>query len=222
MFEIRTDMRYGMGQIPGLFIGVVIISLTGLSAACGHTNKKIVVVKKERVAPVVEESPAIVADPETTVEAGCNKAEQEQCNAIDDNCDGVIDEGCGYRSGAIQISLGWDSGADIDLYVTDPAGETICFKKDQRDSASGGHMDLDSRGDCREQQKINRIENIYWDGPRPPRGEYKVDLDYFSPCGKNGETHATVSISIEGRILGVYKRTIHPEERVRVLTFTLN
>jgi hypothetical protein len=215
-------MCHGVEKIPGLLFCIVIIGLTGLSSACGPANPKIVAVTKERVTPVVEKKPAIIADPATTVEPGCNKAEQERCNAVDDNCDGVIDEGCGYQSGAIQITLGWDTGADIDLYVTDPAGETICFKKGQRDSKSGGHMDFDSRGDCREQQENSRIENIYWDGPRPPRGEYTIDLDYFSPCGKNDETHATVSISVEGRILGVYKRTIQPEERVHVLTFTLN
>lgn len=56
------------------------------------------------------------------VEASCTQGAAEQCNGLDDNCNGQIDEGCGYQSGAIQITLAWNTGADIDLYVTDPQG----------------------------------------------------------------------------------------------------
>lgn len=201
-----------------------LVVFVAFCVACGHADKEKVVVKQIKSKPPVRKSPRpIIASHEaTTVASYCTKGKEESCNALDDNCDGVIDEGCGYRSGVIQITLGWDSGADIDLYVTDPAGETICFRKDERRSSSGGHMDYDSRGDCRTQQEINRIENVYWAGPRPPAGEYRVELHYFSPCGHSQETTTTISVSVAGRVLGVYQRVIQPEERVDLLTFTLD
>jgi hypothetical protein len=205
-----------------LLSNIALVVLVGFFVACGHAEKKRVVVKPKKSKPVVEKSPKVVSHEVTAVESYCSEGEGEKCNALDDNCDGVIDEGCGYRSGAIQITVGWDSGADIDLYVTDPAGETICFRKDERRSASGGHMDHDSRGDCRTQQEINRIENVYWEGSRPLEGDYRVELHYFSPCGHNQETTTTISISVAGRILGVYQRVVQPEERVNILTFTLD
>ena len=200
---------------------ILIVLVVG-SVACGHAKKQRVVTKPKLVKPEPEQSPKIVSHEATSIDSYCTKGEEERCNALDDNCDGTIDEGCGYRSGAIQITVGWDSGADIDLYVTDPAGETICFRKGERRTASGGYMDFDSRGDCRTQQEINRIENVYWEGSRPLEGEYRIELHYFSPCGHNSETTTTTSISVAGRILGVFQRTILPEERIELLTFTLD
>src|SRR5262245_60015364 len=47
-------------------------------------------------------------------------------NAVDDNCNGVIDEGCGSCTGVLQFAVAWgDSAADVDLIVTDPLGARI-------------------------------------------------------------------------------------------------
>jgi len=207
-----------------LLSNTILYVLVGFCIACGHAQREKVVVKQNRSKTAVERNPQpkVVSNEATTIEYYCAKGEEEKCNALDDNCNGAIDEGCGYRSGAIQITVGWDSGADIDLYVTDPAGETICFRKDERRSASGGHMDYDSRGDCRAQQELNRIENVYWEESMPLEGDYRIELHYFSPCGNNQETTATLSVSVAGRILGVYQRVIQPEERINILTFTLD
>ena len=60
--------------------------------------------------------------------------------------DGVIDDGCGYGAGFIQVTASWDTGADIDLYVTGPLGDTLSF---QRPSTPGGaRVDHSGRGDC--------------------------------------------------------------------------
>ncbi|MBN1654106.1 MAG: putative metal-binding motif-containing protein [Deltaproteobacteria bacterium] len=204
-----------------LIVNMLFATLAGLSFACGHAKNNGVKLEKKISKPATEKRSEVVKYHATTVEAFCKPGEKERCNALDDDCDGAIDEGCGYQSGLLQITLGWDSGADIDLYVTDPTGETLCFRKNERDSPSGGHMDIDSRGDCRKQQKVNRVENIFWTGSSPPKGNYQVELHYFSPCGLNQETNATVSISVSGRILGVFKRRLNPEERIHLLTFSL-
>jgi tRNA (guanosine-2'-O-)-methyltransferase len=156
----------------------------------------------------------------TAADIICQQNSAEACNALDDNCDGVIDEGCGYASGPLQFTLSWDSGADIDLYVTDPSGETLFYNEENRRTQSGGHMDQDARGDCRPEQEHTRIENIYWE-QQPPPGQYRVELHYFSPCRGSDATRTTLSISIENKIAGVIHFELTPEQRALVASFTL-
>ncbi|MET0390555.1 MAG: hypothetical protein ABW321_31575 [Polyangiales bacterium] len=81
------------------------------------------------------------------ISSQCENASYEQCNAIDDDCNGVIDEECGYESGDVQVTVSWNSGADIDLYVTDPSGATLYYNEQHKRSSIGGHLDHDARGD---------------------------------------------------------------------------
>ena len=156
----------------------------------------------------------------TVAQHACQAGSAEQCNALDDDCNGIVDDGCGYASGQLQVTLGWDSGADVDLYVTEPSGQTLMYKATSRSSSSGGQMDQDARGECRPEQAHTRVENVFW-AQKPPSGQYKVEVGYWAPCGDAGETHTTVSIGVGGRVLGVYGYSLHPEERATVATFTL-
>lgn len=149
----------------------------------------------------------------------CAYGAYETCNAIDDDCNGVIDDDCGYEGGDVQITVGWNSGADIDLYVTDPSGFTLFYNEQHKHSQIGGHLDHDARGDCRREQKNPRIENSYWSAPAKS-GNYKVELHYFSPCTKGGTTEVTLSVVVGGQILGAYKYQLNPEQRVEALTFS--
>lgn len=153
----------------------------------------------------------------TVVEAQCSPGAADPCNGLDDNCDGRIDEGCGWQSGQIQITLAWNTGADIDLYVTDPFGETISYM--HRQSASGGVLDHDARGAC--VPGGDTIENVYWSQPQPPRGTYQVELHYWGSCGVAGPTPATVAISVGGRVIGVYNVTLYEQQRLPVAMFNL-
>ncbi len=147
----------------------------------------------------------------------CTPGASEACNGLDDNCDGRIDEGCGWESGAIQVTIRWESGADIDLYVTDPFGEVISYQR--RQSSSGGVLDHDARGAC--VPGSDMIENVYWVSPNPPRGTYQVELHYWGECGVARETPTQISVSVGGRVIGVYGVTLAPRQRMPVVSFTL-
>jgi len=147
----------------------------------------------------------------------CTQGAREECNGLDDNCDGRIDEGCGWQSGAVQITAAWQTGADIDLYVTDPAGYEISYQN--RESPTGGILDHDARGACVE--GTGTVENVYWSTPQPPRGRYYIELHYYGDCGVAGVTPVQVSIAVGGQIAGVYNVELMPGQRLPIATLPL-
>jgi hypothetical protein len=97
-------------------------------------------------------------------------------------------------TGDVQVTLNWDSDADVDLHVVDPAGSEIFWGA--RQSASGGQLDLDSNAACAGDNVRN--ENITWPVGSAPQGTYTVRVDYWSACDAP-ETNFTVLIHSEGQ-----------------------
>ena len=153
----------------------------------------------------------------TAVQSTCNPNAPEVCNGLDDNCNGVIDEGCGFSSGHIQITLAWATGADLDLYVTDPSGYQISYSRTR--SPSGGHLDHDARGACVRSQAGATIENVYWNTPQPPRGTYVVEVHNYSGCQVSDATQATLSIAVGGQVIGAYNVVLRQGDRQPVAQF---
>lgn len=102
-------------------------------------------------------------------------------------------------TGALVISLEWDSEADLDLRVTapdtrgmpveiwtkrrlaiakTPPGEP---KPDAAEIATAGELDFDSNAQCVIDGR--RQENVVWK-QMPPSGAYAVRVDAFSLCGE--------------------------------------
>ncbi len=167
---------------------------------------------------VTVQTPVVTAGV-TIIDNACNPNAPEACNGLDDNCNGVIDEGCGVQTGNIQVTLAWGTGADLDLYVTDPYGNTLSYQN--RQAPSGGVLDHDARGACNARQADNTIENVYWNTPQPPSGQYRVDVHYWGDCGVAGVTQATLSIAVGGQIIGAYNVMLQPRQRQTVAMFTI-
>lgn len=142
--------------------------------------------------------------------------------AVDDNCNGVVDEGCPYAGDpqGVQITVAWNSRADIDLYVRDPSGEMVFYNEEARRSPVGGSLDHPARGQCRPEQEITNVESAHWPAPAPA-GPYVVELHYFGPCGDPVETEVTMSVVVHGKLGGVYRYKLQPEERVEAVSFEL-
>jgi hypothetical protein len=166
---------------------------------------------------------AIEVNPDAEpVQVACDPSAFEQCNAMDDDCNGIIDDDCGYETGAVQVTISWNSGADIDLYVTDPSGSTLYYNEQHNRSRIGGHHDHNARGDCRREQQNARVENAYWPAPAHA-GKYRVALHYFSPCDRGASsTVVTLSVAVRGELLGTYRYRLEPEQRIDALSFDVH
>ena len=124
--------------------------------------------------PSRPELKTLQARPGAVVKRACVPTGPEQCfNAIDDNCNGVLDEGCGVHTGAVQFAIAWDDpDADVDLNVIDPNGELV---EVGRVTQSG----LTKQRDCPGRNNAchgQNMENVYLEDGDPVAGKYSVSV----------------------------------------------
>jgi tRNA (guanosine-2'-O-)-methyltransferase len=126
----------------------------------------------------------------------CTPTGPEMCfNANDDNCNGVIDEGCGAGTGVLQFMIAWgDSPADIDLSVEGPNGAKV--HKSNRSASSGLQLEKNCPEDgCHGQN----VENVFFEGNEPPRGKYIVEVKLVDPHGAELPVRAHLSARVGNR-----------------------
>jgi hypothetical protein len=97
-------------------------------------------------------------------------------------------------TGDVQITLRWESSADLDLHVTEPDGTEIYYA-DKGPTSTGGRLDVDSNVGC---QEDGSVENVFWPSGRMPRGEYTVEVNGFRVDGCGGGRY-TVVAQVQGR-----------------------
>lgn len=93
--------------------------------------------------------------------------------------------------GDIQVSVTWNSDADVDLHVIEPGGNEIYYGNPT--SGSGGELDIDANAAC----SVSGLtqENIGWAPGEATTGTYTVRVDYWDACGA-ASTDFIVTVSL--------------------------
>lgn len=108
-------------------------------------------------------------------------------------------------TGDVQVTLRWNSNADIDLHVYDPFGEEIWYSN--RLAQSGGQLDVDANSTCSDPM-AEPVENIFWPVGSAPAGEYAVDAVYYSDCGNSGGGDYEVIVRVDNQIRDTFFGTL--------------
>lgn len=151
---------------------------------------------------------ALLSIPLAQAEAtGCISTGPERCfDATDDNCNGIIDEGCGVETGPVQFAIAWEPPrVDVDLLVSDPSGE---LAEVGHALASGLVKQRDCPGRSNECRGQN-FENVYLDAAEAPRGTYRVRVVLENLGGQNPPVRVRFGARVGQRTYGM---TLHLEQ----------
>jgi hypothetical protein len=96
-------------------------------------------------------------------------------------------------TGDVQVTLRWESSADLDLHVIEPDGTEIWYQA-PGPSSTGGQLDVDSNVGCEQEASV---ENIFWPTGDAPSGRYTIEVTGYQvdDCGSG-------SYSVTGMVQG--------------------
>ena len=127
--------------------------------------------------------------------------------------------GLNLPPGDIQVSLFWSTGADLQLLVRDPIGESVF--DDNPFAASGGILHLAGNVNCVPATSDAPASYIYWPPGRMRPGTYEVEVWYQNPCSDlPPPVDFTLLIEVGGVLVADARQFPQPGQRY-VTNFTI-
>jgi len=175
---------------PAPFRGWAVFSLCSLFLSCGAPEKK----------PGHAEASPARPEPQVAERPSPLLGGEETCfNALDDNGNGLIDEGCGVSQAQLQVVLAWpDAKADLDLYLTDPKKQ---IARVGRVTESGLTLSRDCPKDEAECRGRN-YENAFLEEDEVLSGKYSIRVRLERLPDELGSVPATLGIRSGGSTRG--------------------
>lgn len=100
--------------------------------------------------------------------------------------------------GAIEVSLVWNTNADLQLLVRDPQGESVF--DDDPDIPSGGRIAASGNVNCNPAGGTP-VSYIYWPEGRVPAGSYEVDVWYQNQCNDSRPVRFTLTVIVNDQVI---------------------
>lgn len=146
----------------------------------------------------------------------------EHCfDARDDNCNGIIDEGCGVRTGPVAFAIAWNAPtADVDLLVTDPNGELV---EVGRPTAAGLVKERDCPSGKKDDCTAGNFENVYLDCDSrrtcsdPKKGRYRVRIRLERLEDEDTPIHVTFGARVGQKAYAAELELTRPEDEKELL-----
>lgn len=151
--------------------------------------------RPREAAPSLE--PVAVEARSLSVESSCVPTGVERCfDALDDNCNGIIDEGCGLQTGLLQFAIAWSEPVDVDLRVEGPDATVA-------DTAHASPVGLLKDRDCKGTSDCHgqNVENVFLAEGWPRRGRYKVSVRLEDARSEELPIRVRLSARIGQRVL---------------------
>jgi hypothetical protein len=102
-------------------------------------------------------------------------------------------------NGAVEVSLQWNSLADLQLLVRDPLGQAVF--DDQPLISSGGTLAANGNVNCTPAEG-SPVSYIYWpEGRLPSAGSYEIEVQYQSQCNDTSPVQFTLNVVINGQLI---------------------
>ncbi len=111
----------------------------------------------------------------------------------------------GLPRGAIEVSLLWNTNADIQLLVRDPRGDSVFA--DTPTAPSGGSLAASGNVNCTASQ-TSPLSYVYWPEGNLVPGLYEVEVIYRNQCTDTRPVNFTLTARVDGQT--IYSDTANP------------
>lgn len=122
-------------------------------------------------------------------------------------------------TGDIEVTLTWDTNADLQLLVRDPFGDSVY--DDAESVRSGGLLTATGNRNCTPTLTPPPVYHIYWPQGTKDIGAYEVEIWYQSECGDTTPVNYNLYIVVGGELIFTETSQLRFNERY-VTSFNIN
>lgn len=106
--------------------------------------------------------------------------------------------GLDLPAGSVEVSLLWNTNADLQLLVRDPSGNAVY--DDIPFGNSGGVLEENGNVNCVE-TSASPVSYIYWPPDRLPPGTYEVEVWYQSQCADTSPVTFNLTVRVNDQVI---------------------